>query len=91
MLRKGRSGRARISGKHGPQPERFDVVTVVVGDQPGELARLFAAVDRAGVNIEDVRIEHATSQLTGLVHVSVAPGLAVSLKEALQTRGWRLH
>ncbi|MFG2626587.1 hypothetical protein [Streptomyces sp. NPDC048473] len=48
-------------------------------------------VDRAGINIEDVRIEHATSQLTGLVHVSVAPCLTVPLKEALQARGWRLR
>ncbi|MFJ7497509.1 prephenate dehydrogenase [Streptomyces sp. NPDC097727] len=91
MLRKGRSGRARISGKHGTQPERFEVVAVAIGDQPGELARLFADVDRAGINIEDVRIEHATSQLTGLVHVSVAPGLTLRLKEALQARGWRLR
>ncbi|WP_405689913.1 hypothetical protein [Streptomyces sp. NBC_00057] len=40
-------------------------MTVAIGDQPSELAMLFADVERAGINIEDVRIEHATSQLTG--------------------------
>nr|ADK54833.1 prephenate dehydrogenase [uncultured soil bacterium] len=89
VLRRGKSGRARISGKHGTQPERFEVVTVMIGDQPGELARLFADADRAGVNIEDIRMEHATGQLAGLVHVSVAPGLTAPLRKALQARGWR--
>ncbi|MFI6728881.1 hypothetical protein [Streptomyces atratus] len=67
------------------------MATIIIRDQPGELARLFADIDRAGINIEDVCIEHATSQLTGLVHVSVAPGPTVPLKEALQAREWRLR
>ncbi len=89
MLRRGVAGRARISGKHGIQPERFEVVTVTIGDQPGELARLFTDADRAGVNVEDIRIEHATGQLAGMVHISVGQGLADRLKHALQARGWR--
>ncbi|MEU6220847.1 prephenate dehydrogenase [Streptomyces sp. NPDC047022] len=91
MLRKGQRGRGRISGKHGNQPEHFEVVTVTIGDQPGELARLFNDVDKAGVNIEDLRIEHATGRPTGLVHLSVAAGLAAQLSEALQPLGWRRH
>ncbi|MET7329817.1 prephenate dehydrogenase [Nonomuraea sp. NPDC005650] len=89
VLRRGRSGRARISGKHDAQPERFELVTVVIGDQPGELARLFADAGHAGVNIEDVRIEHATGQPAGLVHISVTPGLAAPLSKALRGQGWR--
>lgn len=89
MLRKGQRGRARISGKHGTRPERFEAVTVMIGDQPGELARLFKDADRAGVNVEDIRIEHATGQPAGLAHISVAPGRAAPLSEALQARGWR--
>ncbi|WP_330333179.1 prephenate dehydrogenase [Streptomyces sp. NBC_00536] len=89
MLRRGRAGRTRIPGKHGSGPERFEAVSVLIGDQPGELARLFADVGRAGVNIEDIRIEHATSKLAGLVHLSVATGLTTLLKKALQARGWQ--
>ncbi|GAA4904247.1 prephenate dehydrogenase [Nonomuraea thailandensis] len=89
VLRRGRTGRARISGKHDTRPERFETVTAVIGDQPGELARLFADADQAGVNIEDVRIEHATGQPAGLVHISVLPGLAATLRKALHDQGWR--
>jgi prephenate dehydrogenase len=89
VLRRGCTGRARISGKHDTRPERFETVTAVIGDQPGELARLFADADQAGVNIEDVRIEHATGQPAGLVHISVLPGLAATLRKALHNQGWR--
>ncbi|MFI8848409.1 prephenate dehydrogenase [Streptomyces sp. NPDC053780] len=88
MLRRGMSGRSRISGKHGRQPERFESVTVLIGDQQGELARLLTDADRADVNIEDIRIEHATGRQAGLVHVSVAPGMTAPLREALRTGGW---
>ncbi|MFC9132786.1 prephenate dehydrogenase [Streptomyces sp. NPDC057099] len=89
MLRAGQQGRRRISGKHGVQPEQFETVTVVVGDQPGELARLFRDADRAGVNIEDLRIEHAAGMPSGLLHISVATGTAATLGEALRAQGWR--
>ncbi|MGY3677004.1 prephenate dehydrogenase [Streptomyces sp. TE33382] len=88
MLRRGMSGRGRISGKHGTQPERFESVTVMIGDQQGELARLLTDADRADVNIEDIRIEHATGRQAGLVHVSVAPGMTAPLREALRIGGW---
>jgi prephenate dehydrogenase len=90
VLRKGRTGRARIPGKHG-RPERFERVTVAIGDQPGELARLFTDINRTGVNIEDIRIEHGAGQLTGLAHISILFGLRAPLLEALQLHGWRQH
>ncbi|MFJ1820049.1 prephenate dehydrogenase [Streptomyces sp. NPDC088175] len=89
MLRRGRSGRARISGRHSTRPERFEVVTVMIGDQPGELARLFSDAGRAGVNIEDIHVEHAAGLPAGLVHVSVAPGRTTPLREALHAQGWQ--
>ncbi len=58
MLRRGNAGRARVPGKHGAAPTAYETVAVLIGDQPGELARLFADAGAAGVNIEDVRIEH---------------------------------
>jgi len=64
---------------------------VVLPDQPGELARLFAAAGEAGVNIEDVSIEHSPGQPVGLVELSVAPGAEHTLSAALAERGWQLH
>lgn len=89
LLRRGQSGRARISGKRGTQPEQYETVTVVIGDQPGELARLFTDASRAGVNVEDVRLEHSVGQPTGLVHLSVTRDLVEPLVEALRNQGWR--
>ncbi|MFI6625020.1 prephenate dehydrogenase [Streptomyces sp. NPDC050528] len=91
LLCRGRSGRARISGKRGTQPEQYETVTVVIGDQPGELARLFTDASRAGVNVEDVHLEHSAGQLTGQVHLSVTRDLAEVLRAALRNHGWRHH
>jgi prephenate dehydrogenase len=66
-------------------------VPVVLPDRPGELARLFAAAGEAGVNIEDVSIEHSPGQPVGLVALAVAPGAEKQLATALVARGWQVH
>jgi prephenate dehydrogenase len=91
VLRRGNAGRARIPGKHGAPPTRYEGVTVLIGDQPGELARLFADAGRAGVNIEDVAIEHSAGQQAGLVELSVAPASVPTLTAALRDHGWHLR
>jgi prephenate dehydrogenase len=88
LLERGRSGAARIPGKHGGQPRNFSVVQVVIADQPGELARLFNAAGSAGVNIEDVRIEHSPGLPVGVAELSVRPGQAAALLEAMRAGGW---
>ena len=65
VLRRGNAGRERVPGKHGAASAVYETVAVLIGDQPGELARIFADAGRAGVNIEDVRIEHATGAAGG--------------------------
>jgi prephenate dehydrogenase len=91
ILRRGNAGRAKVPGKHGAAPKTYEVVAVLIGDQPGELARLFADAGAAGVNIEDVRIEHATAQQAGLVNLLVEPRSAPTLSAALRERGWALR
>jgi prephenate dehydrogenase len=91
ILRRGNAGRAKVPGKHGAAPKAYEVVAVLIGDQPGELARLFADAGAAGVNIEDVRIEHATAQQAGLVNLLVEPRSAPTLGAALRERGWALR
>ena len=88
LLDRGRSGVARIPGKHGGAAREFAVVQVVIPDQPGELARLFHATGAAGVNIEDVRIEHSPGLPVGVAELSVRPAEAAPLLQALEAGGW---
>ncbi|MER8061273.1 MULTISPECIES: prephenate dehydrogenase [unclassified Streptomyces] len=91
MLRRGNAGQVRVPGKHGSAPRAYETVVVLIDDQPGQLARIFADAGRAGVNIEDVRIEHATGQQAGLVQLMVEPGAVPALADALRERGWALR
>ncbi len=91
VLRRGNNGQARIPGKHGAPPTRYETVAVVLGDQPGELARLFAEVSSLGINIEDVAIEHSTGQQVGFVQLYVAPTAVKRLITALGEHGWSVR
>jgi prephenate dehydrogenase len=91
VLRRGNAGQVRVPGKHGSAPRAYEVVAVLIDDQPGQLARIFADAGLAGVNIEDVRIEHATGQQAGLVQLMVEPKAASVLSAALRERGWALR
>ncbi|MHC3475113.1 prephenate dehydrogenase [Streptomyces sp. 7R007] len=91
VLRRGNAGQVRVPGKHGSAPRAYEVVAVLIDDQPGQLARIFADAGRAGVNIEDVRIEHATGRQAGLVQLMVEPQAASVLSAALRERGWAIR
>jgi prephenate dehydrogenase len=88
LLDQGRAGAGRIPGKHGGQPRNFTVVQVVIADQPGELSRLFAAAGAAGVNIEDIRLEHSPGLPVGVAELSVRPDQAAPLLDAMEAGGW---
>jgi prephenate dehydrogenase len=91
VLADGVAGRARIPGKHGGRPAEFAVVTVVVPDRPGELARIFAVAADAAVNIEDVALEHASGHPVGTVLLYVQPTAVNPLAGALRAGGWVVH
>ncbi|MFF9490548.1 prephenate dehydrogenase [Streptomyces sp. NPDC014676] len=91
VLRRGNAGQVRVPGKHGSAPRVYETVTVLIDDQPGQLARIFADAERAGANIEDVRIEHATGQQAGLVQLMVEPKTAPALTAGLRERGWAVR
>jgi prephenate dehydrogenase len=88
LLDQGQAGVARIPGKHGGQPRNFTVVQVVIVDRPGELARLFNAAGAAGVNIEDIRLEHSPGLPVGVAALSIRPDQAGTLLDAMETGGW---
>jgi len=88
LLDRGGAGVARIPGKQGGPPPAYAVIQVVIGDQPGELARVFNAAGAAGINIEDVRIEHSPGLPAGVLELSVSPQAAADLIAALAAGGW---
>jgi prephenate dehydrogenase len=87
-LERGSAGVARIPGKQGRPAPAYAIVQVVIGDRPGELARLFQAAGDAGVNIEDVGIEHSAGLPVGVAELAVRPEAAARLVEALAAGGW---
>jgi prephenate dehydrogenase len=89
-VRDGNEGQRLIPGKHGGGPVAYALVGVLVPDRPGEIARLLADVHTAGVNLEDIRIEHSLGRPTGLVEIAVAPAVHGGLESALTARGWRI-
>jgi prephenate dehydrogenase len=87
----GNVGVARIPGKHGAAPTAYETVVVVVPDTPGSLGRLFTDMGEAGVNLEDLRLEHGLGQPFGLAEVAVVPSSLERLLAALDEHGWRVH
>ncbi|GAA0983347.1 prephenate dehydrogenase [Nocardiopsis tropica] len=92
LLERGRSGHGRIPGKHGTVrlPE-YTVMPVVIPDEPGTLGRLFAAAADAGVNIEDVRIEHTPGLPLGVAQLYVLPEAVDAFARSLAADGWSVH
>ena len=91
LLDRGRAGVDRIPGKHGALAPVFTQVQVVIRDQPDELTRLFDVAGTAGVNIEDIRIEHSPGLPVGVAELSVRPDETTALLSALRAGGWRVY
>lgn len=87
----GNAGQARIPGKHGAAPTTYATVIVVVPDEPGALGRLLRDVGDAGVNMEDLHLEHGVGQPFGLAELSVLPAAVQPLIAALSALGWPVH
>jgi prephenate dehydrogenase len=87
----GNAGQARIPGKHGAAPTTYATVIVVVPDEPGALGRLLRDVGEAGVNMEDLHLEHGVGQPFGLAELSVLPAAVQPLMTALSSLGWPVH
>lgn len=90
LMTEGNAGHARIPGKHGAPPQAFALVTVVVDDRPGQIAQLLNEIGAAGINLEDLRMEHSAGHQVGLVDVSVLPGRRDELINVLTHNGWKV-
>lgn len=92
LLLRGRAGRSLISTKHvglgnaasGPAVGTPWVwVEATLPDVPGRLAAVLLAAGREGINVEDVRLDHAPHAATGTVALAVAEKDAGRLRAAL--------
>ncbi|MDO5499706.1 MAG: prephenate dehydrogenase, partial [Propionibacteriaceae bacterium] len=89
LLEAGRRGTRAIAGKHGAAAIDYAVVAVEIPDAPGSLARLFADADDAGVNIEDISIEHDEVRHVGRLRIELLPDRAEPFAQFMRERGWR--
>jgi len=85
----GNRGVEALPGKHGSQNSQYRNFVVMIGDKPGELARLFNEIGEIGINVEDLKLEHSPGAQIGLVEVSVLPASGDRLVSELSNRGWR--
>jgi prephenate dehydrogenase len=91
VLANGVAGTRAIPGKHGGPALATASVFVSVPDHPGELARLFVDVGEAGVNVEDVRIDHDPARAGGQVELVVEVARLEVLITSLEALGWAVH
>lgn len=89
-LADGNAGRARVPLKG--RAARRDLVAVVVAvpDRPGQLAGALACAAAAGVNVEDVRVEHLSGRPRGLLELLVDRSSVDAAKQALAGDGWHV-
>lgn len=90
-LARGVAGTRRIPGKHGAPAVTYRQVVVEIPDTPGALATLFADVGEAGVNVEDVAIDHDQNRQVGYLALSVDPGAAAGLAALMSAKGWNVQ
>ncbi|HWG93742.1 MAG TPA: prephenate dehydrogenase/arogenate dehydrogenase family protein, partial [Mycobacteriales bacterium] len=88
LLERGARGRSRLPLKSRSGPHRLDRVVVDVPDEPGQLAAALQAAAAAGVNVEDLRVEHLPGRPRGLLELLVDAGEAAQAREALAAAGF---
>jgi prephenate dehydrogenase len=88
LLQEGNEGRRRVPRKRGEHDRDFALVSVVVPDSPGQLAGVLVAAADAGINVEDVRVDHLPGRPTGVIELLVQPGAQAEARRALTAAGW---
>lgn len=89
VLAEAQTARRRIPAKPGV-PGYLQQIVVHIADEPGSLAAITGALGAAGVNVEDVAIEHDPQGGGGSMRVWVAgQHAATAAVQALRRAGWR--
>lgn len=66
---------------------RATAVQVALADQPGELAKVGEALSLAKADVRDIQLRHAPYGGGGVLTISVRPGDAVALTDAIRSVG----
>ena len=88
LLVRGNAGRALVPVKRGGHDRDFAVVGVSVPDRPGQIAAVLLAAADAGVNVEDVRVDHLPGRPSGVVELLVAAETREAARASLAAAGW---
>ena len=88
LLVRGNRGRALVPVKRGGHDRDFAVVGVSVPDRPGQIAGVLVAAAEAGVNVEDVRVDHLPGRPSGVVELLVAADTREAARASLAAAGW---
>lgn len=91
ILHAGALGRARVPLKRGEPAAGFATVPIVVRDEPGQLAALLRALGGAGINVEDVRVEHEPGRPVGVVELDVRDDAVPALIACMRESGWQVY
>ena len=91
FLSVGQAGARKVAGKHGHQMVETTAVVVEIPDTPGALARLFADVEAAGINIEDLSVEHNPAREAGFLSIDVASSRAEQFTASIRDHGWSVR
>ncbi|MCU1691654.1 MAG: prephenate dehydrogenase [Frankiales bacterium] len=87
LLLRGGQGRALVPVKRGQRDEDLVAVRVALPDTPGMLAAVLQAAGTAGVNVEDLRLDHLPGRPSGTLELLVAGGARAPLEQALRADG----
>ncbi|MDR0436443.1 MAG: prephenate dehydrogenase [Propionibacteriaceae bacterium] len=91
LIERGNAGVRALPGKHGRPADELVAVVIEIPDTPGALARLFRDIEAAGINVEDLSIEHDAVRTVGFLSVHVEPERADALRQGMRDNGWEIR
>ncbi len=89
FIEEARSARFKLTEPEGLKPEEMFEMSIIIENQPGELARVTTILGKAQVNIENLEIVHGEGQGTLIVTVRGKETLKRG-KEALKKNGYEV-
>jgi prephenate dehydrogenase len=91
LVKRGNAGVRALPGKHGRPIDESVAVVIEIPDTPGALAHLFRDIEAAGINVEDLSIEHDAIRTVGFLSVHVEPERADALRQKMRDNGWEIR
>lgn len=90
LLQRGQQGRARLPVKPSGGARDLAGLAVRLPDRPGQLAGVLTTAAEAGVNVEDLRVEHLPGRPRGVLQLLVSQEQHEQARAALRAAGWQV-